>query len=509
MAVTDKQVRKLMSELNKHGQIGTAAIRAGMDRKTARKYRDAEKLPSEMKIPRTWRTREDPFEEEDWIDVRTRLEAAPELEAKTLFEYLTAKWPERYSEGQLRTLQRRIKRWRAQEGPPKEVFFAQEHRPGEAAQVDFTSMKELRITIDGELFDHLLCHFVLPYSNWQWATPCRSESIMSLRCGIQAGVFQLGHTPEFLQTDNSTAATHNARDEEGRFLSWNEEGKLPSNRRFNERYLGLMRHLGMKPRTTGIGAKEQNGDVESLNGALKRRLNQHLALRGARNFEHLGAYVAWLHDVLEKANKLRAARLAEELRVMRPVRVERLPEFETHELRVTHFSTLRVLHNTYSVPSRLRGERVAVRVYEDQLEVLHDGVAQVRIERLLGINHSRIDYRHVIDSLVRKPGAFPRYRYREAFFPTLAFRRTHDALHEVQSEWQADMEYLQILQLAARTIEAAVDATLVACLERGEVPRFAKVEERVCPRRSPVPVQAPPDVDLASYDSLLGKGVVA
>ena len=509
MAVTDKQVRKLMSELSKHGQIGTAAIRAGMDRKTARKYRDAERLPSELRTPRDWRTREDPFDDEDWIDVRTRLEAAPELEAKTLFEHLSEKKPGRYSEGQLRTLQRRIKRWRAQEGPPKEVFFAKDHRPGEAAQVDFTSAKELKITLDGQPYDHLLCQFVLPYSNWQWATPCRSESIMSLRRGIQAGVFQLGHVPDFLQTDNSTAATHSARDVEGRFVSWEEEGKVPSRRRFNERYLELVRYLGMKPRTTAIAAKEQNGDVEAANGALKRRLKQHLALRGARNFEHLGDYEVWLHGVLEKANRLRTARLEEELRVMRPMRVDRLPEFETQELRVTHFSTLRVLHNTYSVPSRLRGENVAVRIHEDELEILHEGTPQLRIERLLGINHARIDYRHVVDSLVRKPGAFPRYRFREAFFPTLAFRRAHDALHEALSEWHADMEYLQILQLAGRTTESAVDAALLVFLEQGEVPRFGKVEGRVAPHRAPVPVQAPPQVDLASYDSLLGTGVVA
>lgn len=509
MAVTDTQVRKLMAELNKHGEIGTAAMRSKMDRTTARKYRDLGKLPSELKAPRTWRTREDPFDEEDWADVRRRLEVAPELEAKALFEHLARRRPDRYSEGQMRTLQRRIKRWRAQEGPPKEVFFAQEHRPGEAAQTDFTSCNELKITIAGEIFDHMLCQVVLPYSNWQCATVCRSESLISLRRGVQAAVFQLGHVPEFHQTDNSTAATHTVRHEGGRFVCWEEEGKIPSKRRFNERYLELMRHFGMKPRTTGIGAKEQNGDVESLNGALKRRLNQHLLLRESRGFESLPAYESWIGGVLQLANRTRTKRLDEELRVMRSLKAERLPEFSVEELRVTLYSTVRVMHNTYSVPSRLRGEEVVVRVHEDQLEVFHAGVLQLRAERVLGNNHSRIDYRHVIDSLVQKPGAFPRYRYREAFFPTLTFRRAHDALHEALSVWQADLEYLRVLQLAARTLEAEVDAALVALLEQRELPRFSKVEALVAPQCSPVPEQTLPEVDLTTYDSLLAGEAVA
>jgi len=130
VAVTDTQVRKLMSELKKHGQIGKAALRAAMDRKTARRYRDAGRVPSELKTTRTYRTREDPFKD-DWSYLLERLKDAPELEAKTLFEHLEELHPGRYEEGQLRTLQRRLKRWRAQEGPPKEVFFSQQHRPGD------------------------------------------------------------------------------------------------------------------------------------------------------------------------------------------------------------------------------------------------------------------------------------------------------------------------------------------------------------------------------------------
>ena len=265
----------------------------------------------------------------------------------------------------------------------------------------------------------------------------------------------------------------------------------------------------MKPRTTGIGAKEQNGDVESLNGALKRRLNQHLLLRESRDFESVLAYEAWVAGVLQMANRLRTKRLNDEVRVMRPLKAERLPEFALVAARVTLYSTVRVLHNTYSIPSRLQGEEVDVRVHEDQLEIFHAGVLQLRVPRLLGINHSRVDYRHVIDSLVQKPGAFPRYRYREAFFPTLAFRRAHDALHEALSVWQADLEYLRVLQLAARTVEAAVEAALVTLLGQRELPRFSTVEALVAPARSTVPEQTAPEVDLTAYDGLLAGEEVA
>jgi hypothetical protein len=188
---TDAQVRKLMEEMTKHGQVGLAAMRAGVDRKTARKYVQGGKLPSELVEPRNWRTHEDAFLEH-WPELEAMLSESPAFEAKTLFEVLVGKYPGRYEEGQLRTLQRRVKAWRAERGPDKEVMLAQLHRPGEAAQTDFTWTTELAITIAGELFIHMLCVFVLPYSNWRWATVCLSESIASIRHGVQRALFQLG-----------------------------------------------------------------------------------------------------------------------------------------------------------------------------------------------------------------------------------------------------------------------------------------------------------------------------
>jgi len=302
-ATKDEQVRMLMEELKKGKKLNVAAVRAGMHRETAAKYVKAGKFPSELTLPRHWRTRVNPFAA-DWVEITARLADAPELEAWILLEDLATRKPGVYSAGQVRTLQRHIRRWRAQEGPPKRVFFAQEHHAGEAMQTDFTWMKKLEVTIGGELFPHMLCHTVLPYSNWEWATVCHSESLLSLKHGVQAGLFQLGRVPEFHQTDNSTGATHT--------LTTGKRG-------FNDEYEATMRYLGMTPRTIAVGESNQNGDVESLNKAVKNRVKQHLLMRRSRDFASVAVYEKWLEGVFERANGLRSEKLKEELAQMRPL----------------------------------------------------------------------------------------------------------------------------------------------------------------------------------------------
>ena len=487
MTVTDAQVRKLMEEKSKRGKTCLAALKAGMDRNTAAKYLKSGRFPSEMKQERTWRTRFDPFEE-DWEAIAERLKDAPELEAKALFEALLSERPDRYEPGQLRTFQRRVKQWRAKEGPDKEVFFAQEHRPGEAMQTDFTSGNELQITIRGEPFEHMLCQSTLPYSNWQWATKCRSESLLAVKRQLQQVNFKLGRSPKYHQTDNTTAATHD----------------VPSGKRkFNEDYEKLVRYFGMEPRTIAVGKKEQNGDIEAQNGALKRRLKQHLLLRGSRDFESEEDYEQWVQQVCDQANQLRTRKVAEELAVMSVVKVSRLLEYTEEKKTVSGWSTIRVKHNSYSVPSRLIGEEVKVRVYESRLEVWYGGERQLTMERLLGRNKHRIDYRHIIWSLVQKPGAFERYKYREELFPTLTFRRAYDALVAALTGWDADVDYLRILHLAASTMEAEVETALGLLLEQGVVPRIDRVKALVSPSACAVPEMEAYTVDLGDYDALL------
>jgi hypothetical protein len=494
--VSDLQVRKLMEEMTKHDEIGRAAMKADMDRKTARKYIAAGMLPSEMRTPRDWRTREDPFAEHR-NEIEEALREAPTLEAKTLFEILCERHPGRYESGQLRTLQRLVHAWRASQGPDKDIKLAQRHRPGEAAQTDFTSTSELAVTIAGVLFAHLLCVLVLPYSNWLWATVCVSESMAAIRKGVQRALFQLGRVPQWHQTDNSTAATHRipvgdvVRDARGR-------------RPFNAEYLALMRHFGMEPRTTEVGEKEQNGDVESLQGALKRRLEQELLKRGSRDFESVEAWQRFVDDVARKLNASRGTRVAEELAVMRALDADKLPEYTEEEAWVSEWSTIRVRHCAYSVPSRLIGEKLLVKVYEDRIEASYRGTTELACERLLGRNQHRINYRHVIWSLVRKPGGFARYVYRDEMFPSLVFRRAYDAIQTPHRGVSGDLEYLRILLLAATTMESQVATALMLLLDDGHAITCEAVKGLVSSEARPsVPSIAPMNVDLSDYDALL------
>lgn len=489
VTVKDAQVRKVMEEMTKHGQLGLAALRAGVDRKTARKYVQAGRHPSELKKPRGYLTRADPFEA-DWTWLEEQMKALPGLEAKILFEALQARRPGRYLDGQLRTLQRRMKRWRAEHGPDREVFFRQQHRPGEAMQVDFTDAAELGVTVAGVEFPHLLCHPVFPYSNWEEVTVCLSESFLALRRGIQDAVFRIGRVPGFVQTDNTTAATHQV---------------ASGGREFNEDYEKFIKYLGMTPRTIEVGKKEQNGDVEAANGALKRRLKQELLLRGTTDFESVEAYEAWLVKVVGRRNRGRRTRFNEELAVMSKVAVRRLVEFIEADVRVSGGSTIRIKYCTYSVPSKLIGERVRVRIFDRHLEVFYGGGLQFSIERVRGQKRHRINYRHVIWSLVQKPGAFARYQYREEMFPSLAFRRAYDANAAAQPNVRGDLEYLRLLHLAAATIEADVESAILQLLDAELCPTADLVKKLLGEADVEVPVIEPFDPELDSFDALLSE----
>ncbi len=488
-----------MEEMTKHHHLGHAAMMAGMDRKTAAKYIEAGALPSQMRHERDWRTRPDPFAEH-WPLIEGWLRDQPALEAKTVFELLRKQFPGLYEPGQLRTLQRRVRTWRAECGPDKDIKLAQCHRPGEAAQTDFTSTNELQITIAGQLFVHLLCVFVLPFSNWRWATVCLSESLAAIRRGVQRALFQLGRVPRFHQTDNSTAATH-------RIAADKKTASDNSPRKFNEEYLALMRHFAMTPRTTEIGAKEQNGDVEASNGVLKRALEQALLVRGHREFDSPEAWQSFVDQVVRKSNEGCGQRLLIEMAAMRELNVSKLPEYTEEKVRVSEWSTIRIKHCAYSVPSRLQGEMVRVRIYEDKIEVSYAGKPQLVCERLRGQGRQqrhRIDYRHVIGSLVRKPGGFARYVYREEMFPTVIFRRAYDVMQAKAPGTKGDLEYLRVLYLAATHLQDEVEAILSSRLAANEEITADLVGSLLTAARPvEVPQIALPVVDLRAYDALL------
>lgn len=498
MATPDRKVRKLMEEYGKTGVLRTAALRADMDEKTARKYVRSGQLPSEMAVQHTWRTREDPFEEH-WAVVERMLSDAPELEAKELFEWLCEEYPGAFQEGQVRTFQRRVRQWRALAGPEKEVFFGQEHEPGRRMSTDFTHAGNLGVTIGGEGFEHLLCHCVLTYSNWEWATICHSESMLALRVGIQGALFRLGRVPQEHWTDHSSAATHRPGEE--------AEGGA---REFNGEYLGVMEHFGMSPRTIQVDSPHENGDVESLNGALKRRLKQRLLLRGSSEFASVEDYRGFLEQVLEKANRGRSKRLEEEVERMRLLSSSRLAEYKAYRCAVRTGSTITVARRVYSVPSRLIKETVDVRRYQDRVEVFFHGELQLQAPWISRDVGHRIDYRHIIYWLVRKPGAFGNYRYRSDLFPTEAFRWAYDALSEQLGGRGGDREYLQILHHAAQTMECEVEEVLRRLRSTGQLPRLDRIVGATDRPQPSLPSLLPLEVALDEYDQLLEiAGVVA
>lgn len=495
--MTDREVQKLFQAYERIGEKGRAGMKAKMSRNTAARYLKAGKLPSEMVRERDWRTHADAFAAV-WPEVELLLRDLPELEAKAVFEYLVEDQGHAFQEGQLRTFQRRVREWRALQGPEKEVFFAQEHRPGEAMQWDFWDAKELGVTIGGRPFPHMLFHAVLPYSNWEHSTVSRSESMLAIRGGLTRALHKLQHVTRFLQSDSSSAATHKLA------------GGVPggsgalSERGFNVEYEDLVKHYGMTPRRIGVGKCEQNGDVEALHNALRRRLEQRLKLRRSRDFESLEAYQTWLDEVEEKANVHRAERIEKELKHMGLLSASLVTEYRELSAPVLSGSTINVKRNVYSVPSRLIGEEVDIRLYEMRVEMYFKGRLQLCVDRLIGQGHARIDYRHVIHSLVRKPGAFERYRYQEEMFPTLSFRKTYDALCERMTQYRAACEYLLILKLAADTMESQVEMALELLLDSGQSFVADDVRALAGPDRPEIPELAPLVVQLADYDVLLG-----
>ena len=481
-----------MSNTEKSQEI--AASKAGMDPKTARKYLGLNRLPSEVGKERHWRTRGDPFSGV-WDQVRQQIEENPGLEAKTLFEWLQREHSGRYSDGQIRSLQRRIKIWRATEGPAQEVYFGQKHEPGKLCASDFTHMNELGITIQGQTFAHLVYHFVLTYSNWEAGTICYSESLESLSEGWQNAIWELGAVPAGHRTDSLSSAVNN--------MSNLEE--------FNQRYEAVMKYYGVKPQHTNPASPNENGDAEQSHHRFKKAVEQMLLLRGSRDFASEAEYAQFLKDLMAQRNAGRRQRLAEELAVMRETPARRMESAKRERVKVDSGSLIHVERNAYSVNSRLIGEKVEARLYLDHVEVWYGQKKVEDLPRLRGRSKHRVDYRHIIEWLVRKPGAFENYRYKEDLFPTSRFRMAYDALQET-APGQAVKEYLKILKLSAEEGETPVDEALRELL-KGKADAAITVESigEVLPRLdtiTPVTMVEVAAVNLASFDELCAETAV-
>lgn len=490
--VTDQQVRRLLMNSKNEKFMYQAADKANMSERTARKYLKTGKLPSQLKKSHDWSTREDPFKQ-DWPIILEMLELNSGLEAKTVFEYLCRDLERDYQENQLRTLQRRFKNWRAIQGPAKEVYFSQIHYPGDLAASDFTHMNNLGITIQREAFSHMLFHFVLTYSNWETFTICYSESLESLSAGFQNALWELGGCPKRHRTDRMSAAVNN---------SCNPE-------KFTKNYEALLQHYAISPERTNPNSGNENGDVESSHRHFKRTVSQALMLRGSKDFKSLEDYEGFLRRLAQQLNAGRNKRLNEELKVLKGLPTRRLTDYRViDKIKVGKSSTINILKNIYSVHSRLIGERINIRVYMDRLEIWYGQKKVDTLPRLRGRSSHKINYRHIIDWLVQKPGAFENYRYKSDLFPSSWFRMAYDWL-KFSIPLQASKNYVKILYYAFQEGEAVTENVIRYLIDNGKELTAEKIKEQI-DQRLRVPQNTEVTVvqnELKSYDVLIEAGV--
>jgi hypothetical protein len=484
MTCNKKQVRKLM-KYSKTLSQEAAADKAGMSLRTARQYLKAGGQIGQAKEWKYRQTRKDVFAGV-LPEIESMLTLNPGLQAQTLMQWLIDQYPEQFNWSHRRTLERRISKWRGLKGPDQEVMFPQTHTPGKQSQSDWTHCTELEVMVDGQPFPHMLYHFMLPYSRWETAYISHSESFDSLTMGYMKAVAELGGVAEEHRTDNLTAAVTNYR----------------NSHVFNERWTAFLSHYDVKPSKNNPGVSHENGSVEKSHDLLKNALKQALILRGSREFASVAEYEKFVRRILDQRNTGRKKRLGEEMEVLKELPTRDWNDPKEVWPMVTAFSTISVDKVVYSVPSRLIGRDIKALAYPEVVRVFFGNEMVQEIPRL-SPGSRKINYRHVVAHLLRKPGAFANYQYREEMFPSLVFRQAYDALSKKRPQ-RADKEYLSILNLAAMGSEQDVETALAVLLEAGQLPLFVTVRELVtteCP--SDVPCVFIPAPELASYDVLL------
>ena len=469
-----------------------AAAMAGFSRATGYRIEADPRLPSQRQAPRE-RRRPDPLLHLWDAEIVPLLVAAPDLRPVAVFDEMKRRHPE-LSEGVRRTIERRIRQWRALHGPEQDVMFSQEHPPGRMGLSDFTDVAELGITIAGEPLDHRLYHFRLAFSGFQHAhVVLGGESYVALAEGLQNALWALGGVPELHRSDSLSAAFRN--------LAPDAQADL------TKRYDALIAHYGMTATRNNPGLAHENGSIESPHGHLKRVLRDELLLRGSRDFADLDAYRRFIDEVVGKRNA----------RNRKKIEIEKAELGELPEGRTTDYEEARVIVTSrggfvlrkvfYTVPSRLIGHWLTVRVYDDRLVCFLGASEVLTLRRGRSPDHHKhahvVDYRHVIHALRRKPMALLNLVYRDQLFPREAYRRAFEALLAGVGDKRACRTMVALLALAHdRACEAELAEAITADLDAGRLPDLASLRERFQPPATAVPEIRIEMPSLDSYDEL-------
>ena len=471
----------------------TAAARAGISERSGRRIENGQS--GGRRPPRTWRTREDPLEAVWSTVLAPLLEQESDLKAVTLLEHLEAIEPAVEWRRHRRTLERRVRRWRAERGPERAVMFPQVHPPGRLGLSDFTDATDLGVTIAGDPLPHRLYHFTLANSRWQHAeVVLGGESYVALAEGLQNALWALGGAPEVHRTDSLSAAYRNL--------------DAATIKDLTERYRALCRDYGMTPSRNNRGEGHENGAVESAHGHLKMAIAQALLLRGSRDFEDLDAYRRFIAELVGRRNTRRRAALDAELAHLQPLPSQRSDDFEEAVVTVTSSSAFTLRRVFYTVPSQLIGHRLKVRLFDDRLECFLGAEPALTLRRGRPGGPSRrghvIDYRHVIHSLKCKPMALAHLSYRDALLPGPVWRQTWDALVAVSDLRIACKTMVGLLALAhEHSCERELAGELAQLLEARALPNLDALAARFMAKPAPPPgvvVQLP---TATSYNQLL------
>ena len=449
--ITDVRASQMFLLLHEAESVASIARRLKMSGKTIRKYRDADKLPSQIeRAERGYRTRKDPLAE-FWDEIVVLLEGDSRLKPYAILDWLQQKYnlPEgepRVRDSIRRTLERRVQSWKLQHGVEQDVKFPQMHHPGDVIAFDFVVMNSLKVTLGGKPFDHMLFHAVLTYSNWEYVHLCHSESFEALSAGLQDALHRAGGVPRRVRSDSLSAAVNNLSDD----------------KEFATAYRDLLAHYGVQGHRINVRKPHENGDVESSHGHLKDALNQALRLRGSRDFVSAEDYMAFVRPFVHRRNAPREKRFREEIAAFSPLRPQRRGTSTSVFVPVKSDSVIRVKRNVYSVSSKYIGLEVEIRIHQDHLELWYRNECHERMPRQFGHGKEDIDFRHVIDSLIRKPGAFINYKYANHMYPTTRFRMAYDQLLQNTTEKSAVKQYLKLLHAAKHEGLEFVDDALAS-----------------------------------------------